>query len=99
METNTDKSALGLVELPGLTNAITVLDTMLKSAAVTFITWEKKLGGRLVTVIVNGSVASVTAAVEAAKQHADIKSTLVIAAPHPETWKMVRKSAAKYVTT
>jgi len=39
MAAKSDKSALGFVELPGLTNAITVLDTMLKAAAVTFITW------------------------------------------------------------
>jgi len=91
-----DKSALGFVELPSLCNAINVLDTMLKAAAVTFMTWEKKLGGRLVTIIVSGSVASVTAAVEAAKQSADIKSDLLIAAPHPETWKMVRLSAKKF---
>jgi len=96
MAAKSDKSALGFVELPGLTNAITVLDTMLKAAAVTFITWEKKLGGRLVTIIVNGSVSSVTAAVDVAKQSADIKSALVIAAPHPETWKMVRLSTEKH---
>ena len=90
-----EKSALGFVELPSLCNAIDVLDTMLKAAAVTFQTWEKKLGGRLVTIIVSGSVASVTAAVDAAKQHAGIKSALVLAAPHPETWKMVHLSAEK----
>jgi len=91
-----EKSALGFVELPSLCNAITVLDTMLKAAAVNFVTWEKKLGGRLVTIIVSGSVASVTAAVDTAIQNTDVKSTLVIAAPHPETWKMVRLSAQKY---
>jgi len=91
-----DKPALGFVELPSLCNAINTLDVMLKTAAVTFETWEKKLGGRLVTIIVSGSVSSVTAAVEAAKQFADIKSWLVIAAPHPETVKMVHLSAKKY---
>ena len=90
-----EKPALGFIELPGLSNAINALDTMLKAAAVTFKTWEKKLGGRLVTIIVSGSVASVTAAVEAAKQNYDIKSALVIAAPHPETLKMVEVSANK----
>ena len=89
------KPALGFIELPGLCNAINALDTMLKAAAVSFETWEKKLGGRLVTVIVSGSAASVTAAVEAAQQGFDIKSSLVIAAPHPETIKMVQISAKK----
>jgi len=91
-----DKSALGFVELPSLCNAINTLDTMLKAAAVNFVTWEKKLGGRLVTIIVSGSVSSVTAAVDAAKGRFDIKSSLVIAAPHPETLKMVQLSARKY---
>ncbi|MCL2377700.1 MAG: BMC domain-containing protein [Defluviitaleaceae bacterium] len=95
MKTVLEKSALGFVELPSLCNAITVLDTMLKAAAVNFVTWEKKLGGKLVTIIISGSVASVTAAIEAAKQNPDIKSTLVIPAPHQETWKMVRISAEK----
>ena len=96
MATGADNHALGFVELPGLTNAITVLDNMLKAAAVNFVTWEKKLGGRLVTIIVSGSVASVAAAVAAARRDANVKSSFVIPAPHPETWKMVRQSAAKY---
>ena len=91
-----DNKALGFVELPSLCNAINTLDMMLKSAAVNFETWEKKLGGRLVTIIISGTVASVTAAVEAAKHNADIKAALVIAAPHPETLRMVRISARKY---
>jgi len=87
-----DKPALGFVELPNLVNAINALDNMLKSAAVTFETWEKKLGGRLVTIIVSGSVASVTAAIEAAKASFDIRAALVIPAPHPETLRMVQIS-------
>ncbi len=43
---------------------------MLKTADVQFLTWEKKLGGRLVTLIVQGNVAAVTEAVEAAKHRA-----------------------------
>ena len=92
---NMEKPALGFIELPSLSNAINALDTMLKAAAVSFETWEKKLGGRLVTIIVSGSVAGVTAAIEAAQQGFDIKSALVIAAPHPETLKMVQLSAKK----
>ena len=91
-----EKPALGFVELPSLCNAINVLDVMLKAAHVKFETWEKRLGGRLVTIIVSGTVASATAAVEAAKQSFDIKSSLVLAAPHPETIRMVQKSASKY---
>ena len=65
--------AIGLVELPNCTDAIQALDVMLKTADVQFLTWEKKLGGRLVTLIVQGNVAAVTEAVEAAK-HSDCKS-------------------------
>ena len=90
-----DKSALGFVELPNLCDAINTLDVMLKAAAVTFVTWEKRLGGRLVTIIISGSVSSVTASVDAAKSSIDIKSSLVIAAPHSETLKMVQLSAKK----
>ena len=91
-----EKRALGFVELPSLCNAINTLDMMLKTATVTLETWEKKLGGRLVTIIVSGSVSSVEAVVEAAKLNFDIKSTLVIATPHAETLKMVQLSAKKY---
>ena len=48
--------SLGLVELPNCTDAIVVLDQMLKTANVKFLTWEKKLGGRLVTIFVQGSI-------------------------------------------
>jgi len=89
-----EKTALGFVELPGLSNAIIVLDQMLKAAHVSFVTWEKKLGGRLVTIVVKGTVASVTAAVEAVQGM--VKDSLVIAAPHAETIKMVELSAKKY---
>ena len=88
------KPALGFIELPNLCDAICALDTMLKSAAITFVTWENKLGGRLVTIIVSGSVANVAAAIDAAKQKYDIRAALVIPAPHPEVLKMVNKSAA-----
>ena len=96
---NLEKSALGFIELSHLCSAIQAIDVMLKAAAVSFVTWEKKFGGRLVTIIISGSVSNVAAAVEAAKQSheikSEIKSNLVIAAPHPETLKMVRLSAEK----
>ena len=59
---------------------------------------EKKLGGRLVTIIVQGEVSSVTEAVEAAKHRAvgRIVASAVIANPHEETMKLVEVSARKY---
>ena len=56
--------SLGMIEVSGVTGAIDCLDIMCKSADVEFVTWERKLGGRLVTVVVQGNVSAVTAAVE-----------------------------------
>ena len=90
--------AIGLIELPNCTDAIQALDVMLKTADVKFLTWEKKLGGRLVTIIVQGEVSSVTEAVEVAKHRAvgRIVASAVIANPHEETMKLVEVSARKY---
>ena len=90
--------ALGLIELPNLADAIEAVDVMLKPADVKLLTWEKKLGGRLVTIIVQGAVSSVTEAVESAKNSAkgNIVASAVIANPHEETMKLVARSAAKY---
>ena len=40
----------GFFEIPSVTAAIDAVDIMCKTADVEMITWEKKLGGRLVTV-------------------------------------------------
>jgi len=91
-------NALGFIEMPNLTDAVEALDIMLKTANIRFVAWEKKLGGRLVTTIVEGEVAAVTEAVEAA-EHGNcgrIVASAVIANPHAETWKMVQISAARY---
>lgn len=88
--------SLGFIEIPSVTAAIEALDTMCKTAEVEFVTWERKLGGRLVTIIVQGNVAAVTEAVEAAANKA-MKPCVhaVIANPHEETMKMVRLSASR----
>ena len=84
-------NSYGFVEMSGVTAAVDALDIMCKAADVHFVTWQKKLGGRLVTVVVEGNVASVTEAVEAAKQNAITKprASLVIANPHPETVRII----------
>lgn len=88
--------ALGFVEMPHLTDALETLDLMLKTSPVQFVAWEKKLGGRLVTVIVEGETAAVKEAVEAARNgRHTLAASAVIANPHPETVKMVRLSAKK----
>ena len=85
--------SLGLVEVSSLGNAIIMLDEMLKVADVEFVATERKLGGRLVTIVVRGSVSSVTASVETGKRFAEslgcLKSAEVIARPHPEILKFI----------
>ena len=85
--------SLGLVEVSALGNAIMMLDDMLKVADVEFIGVERKLGGALVTVVVRGSISSVTASVEAGRKFAEsagvLKAAEVIARPHPEILKFI----------
>ena len=87
----------GFIEIPSTSAAITALDIMLKTADVEFVTWEKKLGGRLVTVVIQGPVSAVTEAVEAASQKSikDIVAKAIIANPHEEIVKMVELSASR----
>jgi microcompartment protein CcmL/EutN len=89
--------ALGFVEVSGVVAAVDALDVLCKSANVRFVTWERKLGGRLVTVIVEGSVSDVTEAIETAKAHcvSPIRASNVIANPHPETVRLVELSASR----
>ncbi|MBR6572735.1 MAG: BMC domain-containing protein [Clostridia bacterium] len=89
--------SLGIVEVQSVAAGIDCLDLMCKAAEVDFVTWERKLGGRLVTIIVEGQVSAVKAAVEAAENSAIIKpaATAVIASPHSETERMVMLSASR----
>ncbi len=89
--------SLGMIEVSGVTGAIDCLDIMCKSADVEFVTWERKLGGRLVTVIVQGNVSAVTAAVENAVANGIVKpcAHAVIASPHEETQRILQISAAR----
>ena len=89
--------ALGFVEVSGVVAAVDCMDIMCKSADVSFVTWERKLGGRLVTLIVEGSVSDVTEAVECAKRQclSRVVASNVIAAPHSETVRMVELSASR----
>ena len=73
-------------------------DIMCKTADVQLASWERKLGGRLVTIIVEGDVAAVTEAVETAVAKAIKKpvSYAVIARPHEEIVKIVELSASRW---
>ncbi len=83
--------SIGLLEVQGLVAAIEGLDAMTKAADVRVIHTEKRLGGRLVTLIIAGGVSAVTAAVEAGKDAAsqlgEIFGCEVIANPHEEVTK------------
>ena len=50
----------GFIEIQGVVAAMDALDIMCKTANVELATWERKLGGRLVTLIVQGDVSAVT---------------------------------------
>ena len=90
-------TSYGLIEVSGVVAAIDSLDAMCKAAEVSLVTWERKLGGRLVTLIVEGDVADCKAAVEAASaicaanRHI-LASSGVIAAPAEETRRLVALS-------
>ncbi len=89
--------SLGLVEVESVAAAVDALDIMCKTADVEFITWERKLGGRLVTIIVEGSVSAVAQAVETAVEKCikSVAAHAVIANPHSETARLVELSAQR----
>ena len=83
--------AIGLLEVQGLVASIHGLDIMLKTADVRLIHTEKRLGGRLVTIVIAGSVSavqsSVEAGIEAAKELGTVYGYEVIPNPHAEVTK------------
>lgn len=87
--------AFGLVEVLGSSNAILVVDRMLKTSEVFFQTWNTKCGGHT-TVFMSGDVSAVTAAVESVKQNppCEIIAAAVISNPSEETVRLVEESAA-----
>ena len=91
--------SLGFIETSGVTAAIEALDVLCKTAAVEFVTWERKLGGRLVTVIVQGEVSAVSQAVETAAEYLIRNNHMcvqaVIPRPHEEIVRMVQLSASR----
>ena len=90
--------SLGFVEVSGVVAAVDALDIMCKSADVSLVSWERKLGGRLVTCIIQGEVSAITAAVESAKLNAkgNVVASAIIANPHEETMKLIEMSMRKH---
>lgn len=79
--------ALGMIETKGLVCMIEAVDSMLKSANVQMLGWEK-VGSGLVTAFVVGDVAAVKAAIDAganaASKLGEVVSLQVIPRPHEE---------------
>ena len=85
--------AIALLEVQAMVAAIAGLDAMVKAADVKLIHVEKRLGGRLVTVVVEGEVSAVKAALEAgaaaAAEVGNVKVCEVIARPHPDVMRFL----------
>ncbi len=92
--------AYGFFEIPSVTAAVVALDIMCKTAEVEMVTWEKKLGGRLVTIIIRGDVSAVKQAMEAAAE-GGIKqpvAQVVLPNPHEEIIKLIWQSANRVIS-
>ena len=89
--------AFGLVEVLGSSNAILVVDQMLKTSEVSFRTWNTKCGGHA-TVFFSGDVAAVTAAVDSIRENppCEVVAAAVISNPSEETIRLVEEDAAKH---
>ncbi len=85
--------AIALLEVQSLVAAIAGLDAMLKDAEVRLIHTERHLGGRMVTMVIDGTVSAVTDAVLAGRAAAEkvgkVKVCEVIPNPHPEIRKFL----------
>lgn len=92
------QEALGMVETKGLVAAIEAADTMVKSANVTLVGYEK-IGSGLVTVMVRGDVGAVKAATDAgcaaAQKVGELVSVHVIPRPHTEVEKILPTAVSK----
>lgn len=87
--------AIGVVEVNFYTNAVVVLDEMLKASSVELISCHKKLGGRMVHIVISGKTSDVNAAIEAARNaegkigEGNIKVAITISNPDPEVIKLM----------
>ena len=84
--------SLGFIEVSGVVSAVDALDVMCKSSAVEFVTWERKLGGMMVTIVISGSVSDVTEAIECAKRNAE-----KIFQEHPDVKNLVKETINKMI--
>nr|WP_305881687.1 BMC domain-containing protein [Bradyrhizobium sp. CCGUVB23] len=90
--------ALGLVETKGLVAAIQAADAMVKAANVKLVT-KQQPGGGLISIIVQGDVGTVKAAVDAgvaaANQIGQVVSAHVIPRPHDGMEEILERPAVR----
>lgn len=85
-------AAIGILETHGYTALLHATDRMVKAASVTIVTKEK-IGAGLVTIVVQGDVAAVTAAIEAGREAVGslgkVIAAHVIARPHEDVISLI----------
>lgn len=85
------KEALGVVDVMFFANAVKVLNTLMNTSYLELIDCKKYMGGRMVTIIVGGTVSNVTSAIETVNDQyrldSVVKNTVVITNPHKELFK------------
>ena len=93
-------AAIGIVEVIGVVSGIQSLDAMSKTSNIKIKTLEKKLGGRLVTIIIEGTIDDVISAVDVgtlvANNITKCVAHAVIYKPHEEVVNLIEKSSKKY---
>jgi ethanolamine utilization protein EutM len=89
--------ALGMIETKGFVCMIEAIDSMLKAANVTLVSWDK-IGSGLVTAFIAGDVAAVKAAMDAgaaaASKLGQVISVEVIPRPHEDIAGCLPKAKA-----
>ncbi|MHB1346757.1 MAG: BMC domain-containing protein [Candidatus Humimicrobiaceae bacterium] len=87
-----NSGAIGLIETKGLVGGVEASDAMVKTSDVVMIS-KAYIGSGIVTVICQGEVAAVKAAVEAgtiaAKRVSEVLATHIIPRPHQELDKII----------
>ncbi len=86
--------AIGMIETKGMVPLVHATDAMLKTANVHYKGW-RKVGSGLCTVVVEGDVAAVRAAIDAgavaARAVGEVKSIHLIPRPHDDVKKVLPK--------
>lgn len=86
------QEAIGMIETRGMVALVEATDAALKAANVHYRGW-KQVGSALVSVVLEGDVAAVKAAVDAgaaaAAKIGEVVSVNVIARPHAEVTKVI----------